>query len=501
VEAALQEIGAGGIGGGGGGGGVGLASVATPTAVAYVDSQNVTGNFNGSQPILGNTWGTASFTRFVIVDIPTAPYVGREVVLAELHLYRIDTNNAGATDRVLEARRILRQDLVMSEVTWNQYKSGSNWTTAGARSVGNDIDTERTKGDQIGATADTDQWHRVDVTKLLRDALAAGDSRLLVIVSSNVDGFGSNLVRFEDVADANGPKLHVLTDVEGGSAAIPEEVDYAEVTSQVSITATTEGAATTVVAGAAVTYDGATEIVIEAFLPYVAINGVANDVGQLVLYDGSTSLGKVETIHAQVTGVTGTVPGVHVRRKLTPSAGSHTYSIRGYKTSGSTFIAGGGAGGSGNIIPGFLRITRPGATDSLKQIRCADAVLSVLNATWTAVTPSDAEETFDDGGWHSGTSATFTVPAGINRVKAMGSFRTSGVTAGHRYIRWIKNGTQIGGSFSMNGAVAGGNGAQIHFSDWFVVAPGDTVGMEVYQDSGGTVANAGAEVSFEGKAA
>jgi hypothetical protein len=499
VEAALQEIGAGGIGGGGGGGdGVGIAGVVTPTAVAYIDSQNVTGNFNGSQPILGNTWGTAAFTRFVIVDIPTAPYVGLDVVLAELHLYRIDTNNAGATDRVLEARRILRQDLVMSEVTWNVYKSGSNWTTAGARSVGNDIDTERTKGDQIGAAADADQWHRVDVTKLLRDALAAGDSRLLVIVSSSVDGFGSNLVRFEDVADANGPKLHVLTNVSNGLSS--------------------QGVG-------AKLYKSGTQAVTIGTPVILSWTDALKDTG------GYWSAGAPTRL---------TVPpgmgGWHFLRGFVYHSGNAGAELVRFKKGGTSYLHGGNvytaSAGTESVMLAYLEAGEylelelvPGSTSNIghasaveafpvfeiarlgmgapasKQIRCADATLSVTNATWTAVTPSDAEETFDDGGWHSGTSSTFTVPAGITRVRAAGVWRTPGVTAGHRYIRFIKNGTQIGSSFSMAGSVAGGNGAQINFSDWFVVAPGDTVGMEVYQDSGGTVANAGAEVSFEGKAA
>lgn len=54
------------------------------------------------------------------------------------------------------------------------------------------------------------------------------------------------------------------------------------------------------------------------------------------------------------TGWEATGAGQH---RLTPSNASHTYSIRGTRVSSNATVVA-GAGGSGNAMPGFIRITR-----------------------------------------------------------------------------------------------------------------------------------------------
>ncbi len=129
--------------------------------------------------------------------------------------------------------------------------------------------------------------------------------------------------------------------IEAGSST--SELDYAQFTSPVSITATTEATATTIVTGNSVAYDGSTIVVIEFF-----VGNITGDAA-VVLYDGSSSIGLLAFESANAP--------MHVARRLTPSNASHTYSIRGYKTSGSP-TATGGAGGVGNFVPGFIRIFR-----------------------------------------------------------------------------------------------------------------------------------------------
>jgi hypothetical protein len=118
-----------------------------------------------------------------------------------------------------------------------------------------------------------------------------------------------------------------ITDQTASGGGGITEHDYVEVTSN------------------AVAYDGSTRVKIEFQMlkAETTVNLICN------LYDGSTDLGRITN-----TGVSGgPVYGV---RYLTPSAATHTYSIRVWKSSG-TSTAYAGAGGVGTALPAFMRIT------------------------------------------------------------------------------------------------------------------------------------------------
>ena len=133
-------------------------------------------------------------------------------------------------------------------------------------------------------------------------------------------------------------------------------LDYQQITTPQNITATSEGTATTAVQGATVTYDGATPVRIEVFSP-----GITQGTTTIAdcLYDASgggaaASIGWL--MHGSYAAVTDRRPYAAVRR-LTPSAATHAYSWRLWVDAG-TGVAHAGAGGSGNLPPAFLRITR-----------------------------------------------------------------------------------------------------------------------------------------------
>jgi len=153
-----------------------------------------------------------------------------------------------------------------------------------------------------------------------------------------------------------GTNLTITTttiDAAGGStpSGTLVEVDYVEFTSGVTITATTEATANTVVTANALSADGSTKYAIEFYAEYVLAPSSVSIF--LCLYDGSSSIGIVGQIG---NGVLVIGPMMFVRR-LTPSNASHTYSVRAYVGSGSGTVNG-GAGGSGNPIPGYIRIVK-----------------------------------------------------------------------------------------------------------------------------------------------
>lgn len=135
----------------------------------------------------------------------------------------------------------------------------------------------------------------------------------------------------------------------------PSELDYVQFTSNVSPTATSEGTANTVVTSSAVTYDGSTPIIIEFWCNNARPRADASGNMTLWLYEDGSSIGQIGFISAYEAGAVNQI--LYGRRRITPTAGSHTYSIRASVSAGTGLVAG-GAGGNGNIAPGFIRIVK-----------------------------------------------------------------------------------------------------------------------------------------------
>ena len=129
------------------------------------------------------------------------------------------------------------------------------------------------------------------------------------------------------------------------------EFDYVEKTSNTTISATTEGAADTIVTGASVTYDGSTAVYIGFYATNIQV--ASGGSVTICLFQDGSAIGNLWFNSGADTSEN--TPCGLVLRKLTPSAGAHTYSIRGFRATGNGTIAG-GAGGSGAAMPCFMRI-------------------------------------------------------------------------------------------------------------------------------------------------
>ena len=139
--------------------------------------------------------------------------------------------------------------------------------------------------------------------------------------------------------------------VNTGWVALPgQELDFAQITANPSgITATTEGTSQAVITGNSVYYDGS-RVKIEFFVP--KLTSAASLTATFVVYRDSTVLG-------QVYGGTVNTALQTVDFELfdTPAAGAHTYAVKAF-VSTSTLTVNAGAGGSGNLLPGWLRVTK-----------------------------------------------------------------------------------------------------------------------------------------------
>jgi hypothetical protein len=139
--------------------------------------------------------------------------------------------------------------------------------------------------------------------------------------------------------------------VNTGWVALPgQELDYVEITANpAGITATTEGTSQAVITGDDVYYDGS-RVKISFFVPGLTSSGSLNVT--FVVYRDSTVIG-------QVSG-----GAVNTSREATefevfdtPAAGAHTYEVKAFVSTG-TLTVNAGAGGSGNLVPGWLRVTK-----------------------------------------------------------------------------------------------------------------------------------------------
>lgn len=124
------------------------------------------------------------------------------------------------------------------------------------------------------------------------------------------------------------------------------EYDYAiNSASDPSVTATTAATAGTLVTGNAVTYDGSTVVLVDVYAPGpIAPSGQSI---RLCLYqDGSLLYDTLGWV-----GLAGAVSNsFHGWVRFTPSAGSHTYSVRAYVSAGTaTFYRAGGITSACNI--------------------------------------------------------------------------------------------------------------------------------------------------------
>lgn len=130
------------------------------------------------------------------------------------------------------------------------------------------------------------------------------------------------------------------------------ELDYAQITSDVACTATSEAGANTIITGAAKTYDGSTVITLEFFWP-AWTTSTSNTVAFLTIFEDGSVIGRIwDSFGFTASGDMG---GTIIVRRLTPSAGTHTYSVRGHSQSAQTFTIKAGAGGAATLFPAYLR--------------------------------------------------------------------------------------------------------------------------------------------------
>jgi hypothetical protein len=198
------------------------------------------------------------------------------------------------------------------------------------------------KGDLIvGSAADT----------AIRKAVGSNDT---VVVADSTQAGGIKWTQVGNAQVASGAAIARSKLATGLTGPPGTELAYTEITSNVSVTATVEASATPIVTAGAFTFDGSTKALIIFYTPLVITAAVASATVTLWLFEDGSSIGALGTVKT-AAGVDTRVP-VTVARRMTPSAASHTYSVRATQSGGNGTVAA-AAGGSGNTFPAYIRIT------------------------------------------------------------------------------------------------------------------------------------------------
>jgi hypothetical protein len=129
------------------------------------------------------------------------------------------------------------------------------------------------------------------------------------------------------------------------------ELAYVEFTSAVNSTTATEAAPLDVVSSGSITFDG-TPVVVEFYCQLLQNNGSATT--GISLWEDAADKGRLFDSGGAILN---SGSGVF-KRKITPSAGSHTYKARLWTAGGINMVANAGSGGAGTRLPGFIRITK-----------------------------------------------------------------------------------------------------------------------------------------------
>lgn len=202
--------------------------------------------------------------------------------------------------------------------------TGIRWATPGLVGTDNIFDA---KGDLVAATG--------------------ADAAVRLPVGSNGD------VLTADSTQTTGIKWAAAA---GGGGGAGTELSYVEKTTATSISANSASGANTIVTAAALTFSGTQKILIDFFCSHLFLGTTAISGVFFCLFDGSTQIGELGGIQFGIASTNGYVTPVSLSRVLTPSSGSHTYSIRAYRNDANATLTA-GDGTSTNRSPTFIRIT------------------------------------------------------------------------------------------------------------------------------------------------
>ena len=228
----------------------------------------------------------------------------------------------------------------------------TGWQRLGATGLPNTAVTPGSYGDATHVGAFTvDAQGRL--TAAANVALSAAGVASLDTITGAVTLVAGSGVTITD----NSPSAGEIT-IAASASGSGSEIGYDQITSNVNVTGTTEGTATTLITCASHSFTGA-PVVVEFYAtgarpPSSAITD------QLVigLFESGTLVSRLAQVGAATTNNPNPITTLTGLLRFTPSAGSHSYVVAGWATTttGTPLVAA-GTGGPGNNAPTFVRFS------------------------------------------------------------------------------------------------------------------------------------------------
>lgn len=162
-------------------------------------------------------WYSATYEQVLLTRFPLADAEsGMAVDSAVISVY---SRYGTPSFQPLRAYRIRRTDWIETQATWNNYKTGAPWSTAGAKSAVADIDTSV----YVDIPCAAEGWAVANLAALYAAAVAAGDISLNIClrpagggtnalqhVPSREDASLKPFVTYTLAPASSGPALPVL---------------------------------------------------------------------------------------------------------------------------------------------------------------------------------------------------------------------------------------------------------------------------------------------------
>ncbi len=135
------------------------------------------------------------------------------------------------------------------------------------------------------------------------------------------------------------------------------EINYTEITASVTVNATTEAGANTIITTPTIAFDGS-PVYVEFWSPYVQTAGATGAAVDVFLVLDSIVQGRLFYLVNPGGPTQQLYATAHGRRRLAVAAGNHTLTVKALRTFGDGLVVAGGSGPGPANTPAFLRITR-----------------------------------------------------------------------------------------------------------------------------------------------
>jgi len=182
----------------------------------YISRYDPTTNYGSNSPIGLRTNAGSTYREHILVSMPFLDSLPSSAVISDskFHIYFGADFTGSSVGQTITLYKNRRADWVEGEATWNIYKSGSNWGTAGCENTTSDIDTSITATQTQPAVG---EWLIFDVDSIISDARTNSlDFNVrMSITDSSTDRLPLYRSKENTVGDEYDPKLVIEYTVSG----------------------------------------------------------------------------------------------------------------------------------------------------------------------------------------------------------------------------------------------------------------------------------------------